>query len=48
MIKTRYVLIKKHTEKRLSILFYVSVELCWHILCHDRVSIWWSLDAKNA
>ena len=24
-----------------------SVESCWHILCDDRVSIWWSVDAKN-
>ena len=20
------------------------VELCWHTLCYDLVSIWWSLD----
>ena len=31
----------------LSILVYFSAELCWHILCHDRVSIWLSLDAKT-
>ena len=24
-----------------------SVELCWHSLFHDRMSIWWSLDAKK-
>ena len=27
--------------------YFFSVELCWHTLCYDLVSIWWSLDAKN-
>ena len=48
MMERDICLIKNHTKKMLSILVYFSVELCWHILFHDRVSIWWSLDAKNA
>ncbi len=26
---------------------FFSVALWWHTRCHDRMSIWWSLDAKN-
>ena len=39
--------IKNHTKTNSITCYLFSVELCWHTLCHDRVSIWWSLDAKK-
>ena len=43
-----YFLIKKNTPKKTIINFNIcSVELCSYTLFHDRMSIWWSLDAKN-
>ena len=33
--------------KKNIVTFFFSVALCWHTRCHDRMSIWWSLDAKN-
>ena len=45
--KTIIVLIKNHSKKYYHFFNLSSVELCWHTLCHDRVSIWWSLDAKT-
>ena len=47
MLKTGYFLIKKLPKKNISNFNCFSVALCWHIRCHDRMSIWWSLDAKN-
>ena len=45
--KREFVLIKNHTKNNIITFKMFSVELCWHTLCHDRVSILWSLDSKN-
>ena len=42
-----YFVIKKWPKKILSILIFFSGALCWHTRCHDRMSIWWSSDAKT-
>ena len=48
MIKTGNIFIKKKYPIKTIINFNIlSVELCWHPLFHDRMSIWWSLDANN-
>ena len=45
--KREFLKLKTILKEYYHFFLFVSVELRWHTVCHDRVSIWWSLDAKN-